>query len=65
MQKYYRILATYEDGSTENFGIFNTKEGAEDYLVSLEQELRDDERIIGDFYDMPEEFEIKVIFKVR
>lgn len=36
MQKYYRILATYEDGSTENFGIFNTKEEAEDYLVSLE-----------------------------
>ena len=62
MPKYYKILATYEDGSTENFGRFNTKGEAEDYLTSLEQQLRDTQRSTNNFYTMPEEFEIKEVF---
>ena len=62
MPKCYRIIATYEDGSTENFGSFNTREGAENRLLSLEQELRDVQRSTNNFYTMPEEFEIKEVF---
>lgn len=62
MPKCYRILAKYEDGSTESFGRFNTRKEAEDYLIPLEQRLRDAQKSTDDFYSMPEEFEIREVF---
>ena len=62
MPKCYRILGIYENGSTESFGRFDTREKAEDYLISLEQSLKDIQKITGNFYTIPEEFEIREFF---